>query len=232
MKKRIRTPSPLELSGGVREAKPRKPPRETTDEREAARRAALAANGKRYWDELSLKGEMFGRLFVEALHEVKRHSRTRSQRFWRCRCLCGKTKIIVRTGALISGHTKSCGCLQRDSVRLRNYASRGTGMPRSQLMVYNIWQQMKQRCYNPKAPYYHRYGGRGIRVCERWLAPHGQGFINFQSDMGLRPSMGHSVDRINNDGNYEPSNCRWATPSQQARNTSRSRRLLVGGGAG
>jgi len=79
---------------------------------------------------------------------------------------------------------------------------------------YRIWCGMKDRCGNPQYPKYHRYGGRGIRVCDRWQ----NSFENFYVDMGQRPSVKFSIDRINNDGNYEPGNCRWATAKEQARN--------------
>jgi len=90
--------------------------------------------------------------------------------------------------------------------------------------VYRCWRNMIARCNNEKATDYHRYGGRGISVCQRWLI-----FANFLIDMGEPPSEFHSIDRINNDGNYEPGNCRWATESQQKRNTSRNVILTIDG---
>lgn len=83
---------------------------------------------------------------------------------------------------------------------------------------YSTWLTMKKRCLYPKATGYHKYGGRGITVCQSWL----ESFENFLNDMGIKPSPSHSLDRINNDGNYEPSNCRWATPAEQSANTRRS----------
>lgn len=88
-----------------------------------------------------------------------------------------------------------------------------------------IWQTMKARCYRPTATKYENYGGRGIKICDRWLGQ--DGFKNFLADMGDRPSKSHSIDRINNDGNYEPENCRWATPSQQAANRRPRSRIKV-----
>jgi len=93
------------------------------------------------------------------------------------------------------------------------------GFPRE----YEIWLQMRYRCYKPQNKDYHRYGGRGITVCDRWRFDFGA----FLADMGARPTRKHSIDRIDNDGNYEPSNCRWATPQQQADNTPKKGRFLT-----
>lgn len=87
---------------------------------------------------------------------------------------------------------------------------------------YNSWDHMKRRCLNPNDPKYYRYGARGITVCARWLGDNG--FQNFFNDMGFAPSPSHSIDRIDNDGNYEPANCKWSTPKEQANNTSRNRK--------
>lgn len=90
---------------------------------------------------------------------------------------------------------------------------------------YNTWKGMKRRCCNPGASYYHCYGGRGITVCQRWL----ESFANFLADMGKKPSPQHPIDRIDNNGNYEPENCRWATPIEQAQNTTCAKRITLNG---
>lgn len=136
---------------------------------------------------------------------------------WLCRCDCGN-ELIVKTGYLNSGNTKSCGCLNRDAARSRvlRHGKHGTS-------EYNIWQQMRYRCGNSNHPHYRNYGGRGIRVCDRW-----QSFDSFYADMGPRP-LGLSLDRIDNDGNYELTNCRWATRSQQNKNQRPRKRPLTEG---
>ncbi len=127
-----------------------------------------------------------------------------------CRCDCGKI-VHVRFGNLLRG-TMSCGCLRKE-ICSRVHKEHGLSHKR----IYNVWRGMIQRCYNPNRTYYHNYGGRGISVCERWRTS----FKNFFSDMGKMPTQKHSLDRIDNDGNYCKENCRWATYKQQANNKRR-----------
>lgn len=148
-----------------------------------------------------LSGETFGSLIV-----IKRdgtHPGTRKP-MWLCQCNCGARCHVVGT-ALTTNHTQSCGC-SRTRPRLH-------GQRKSR--AYNTWANMHQRCRNPKHPRYADWGGRGITVCERWHS-----FKEFYADMG-DPPPGMTIDRKNNDGHYEPDNCRWATVETQNRNKQR-----------
>ena len=136
-----------------------------------------------------------------------------------CLCDCGSTKIF-RLNSLRSGHTKSCGCLQKEKAILtgKRLLKHGMTQGRKKTRFYMVWCDLKQRCCNPKNSHYPSYGGRGIKVCKRW-----EKFENFRDDM-LSSYKNHlTIDRVNNDGDYEPSNCRWATRKENARNTSRNK---------
>lgn len=164
-------------------------------------------------------GQQFGSWTVLEFHSIA-HDKSR----WLCRCRCGTEKPVERY-SLTSGKSKAC----------TNCAKKTHGMARTQ--EYHIWACMRDRCCNVNNHSYVFYGGRGITVCERWL----NSFVTFFDDMGIRPSLQHSIERIDNDGNYScghceeclrngwPANCCWATRPQQARNTSRNRLLTHNG---
>lgn len=128
-----------------------------------------------------------------------------------CRCDCGAVKF-VRLKQLQDGVVKSCGCLLKEKAAQR-CIDRETTHGMSKVPEYNVWNAMRERCTNPKLRSFKDYGARGITVCERWSS-----FENFYADMGPRPVPGMSLERMNNDGNYEPGNVRWATATEQARN--------------
>lgn len=166
---------------------------------------------------IDMTGERFGRLVV-----VRRAETAHGGSFWFCRCDCGRERKVYR-GNLRRGFTQSCGCLRNERVGLANskHGHCRVVLPNRQTSEYSSWCAMVQRCENPDNAAYNRYGGRGITVCRRWRQGEGglSGFECFLADMGPRPTPSHSVDRYpDNDGGYQPNNCRWATKSQQALN--------------
>lgn len=128
---------------------------------------------------------------------------------WVCQCDCGNI-AFAQTSDLRAGRHRSCGCLRVDVMTRHGGTNHGGG----RTPEYRSWMSMKARCLDSDHDSYKWYGGRGITICDRWLAS----FEAFLADMGARPSLKHSIDRINNDGNYEPGNCRWATANEQAQN--------------
>lgn len=148
----------------------------------------------------NLKGQRFGSWV--ALKYVE-------SRKWLCRCICGK-KVIVATYSLKSGASTSCGCVMKKTMKKIKTVH---GCSKPQTREYKCWLHMKQRCSNPKHPQFYLWGGRGIKVCDRWF----HDFSAFLSDMGHCPK-GLTIERINNDGNYAPGNCKWATYKEQVHN--------------
>ena len=165
-----------------------------------------------------LTGQRFGRLLVTEFAGMLQKAKWKKAH-WVCVCDCGKT-ITAHGAVLMNGNTSSCGCFKRESIRTR-MITHGQTCGHLRSTEFRIWEAMKARCFNQDHEKWNLYGGRGITVCERWLK-----FENFFEDMGNRPSIKHSIDRFpNNDGNYEPGNCRWATQTQQCRN-QRSNRII------
>lgn len=164
----------------------------------------------------NLIGQKFGRLTIIQKMDNDKWGHHR----YLCQCTCKQKKIILGN-KLESGHTKSCGCLQKDTVReigsqnIKHGHSRG----KQRSAIYITWMNIVQRCANPNTANYKYYGGRGITVCERWLK-----FENFLEDMGERPE-GKSLDRVKNNKGYCKENCRWTTQKEQARNR-RDNRLI------
>lgn len=156
---------------------------------------------------IDLTGRLFGRLLVIGLNGKRKRCY-----YWNCKCTCGTIKAVAST-ALSSKRVVSCGCWRIEKT-IENRKTHGLSGSR----VYRIWCKILERCRNPKSRIYHRYGGRGITVCDRWLK-----FDNFISDMGH--DNGSEIDRINNDLGYEPGNCRWVNRSQNCRNKSNNHRV-------
>lgn len=169
-----------------------------------------------------MTGRKFGRLTAIAREGSNRSGVS----LWRCRCDCGAEPLILGVN-LRRGDTRSCGCLHREKARqtamsLTKHGEKRRGQP--QTKEFQAWVAMNTRCSNPRQHRYERYGGRGITVCERWR----HSFQQFLADVGRAPSKAHSLDRIDNDGHYEPGNVRWATKREQTLNSTHARMITFG----
>lgn len=163
-------------------------------------------------------GQRFGRLTV-----IGRAKGNSSSAAWLCRCDCGAEKVVEGIN-LRSGSTVSCGCYAREKAAKLGRAKRTHGMRKTRL--YNIWNDMRLRCYSPSNNRYYRYGGRGITVCDEWKNSF-EAFRDWALANGYRDDL--SIDRKDNDGPYAPWNCRWATKTQQANNKENTRMIEFDG---
>ena len=157
----------------------------------------------------NLVGMKFGRLVVLERADNKIKKNGKSLVMWRCLCKCGNIKVVSRD-SLLSSRVQSCGCLRAEKTSERRFKH---GLRRTQL--YNVWANIKTRCYNPKKDTYIYYGGKGITMCQEWLDDF-KAFYNWSINNGYKKGL--TIDRLNPNGNYEPSNCRWVTVSQQQNN--------------
>lgn len=164
-----------------------------------------------------LTGNKYGLLTVIGLDDTK----TRKT-YWVCQCDCGNIKT-VRSDSLLCGAIKSCGCLKKKQDRInlaKNHSHKMSGT-----RIYAIWQGMKSRCNNPHDTKYHRYGGRGIKVCQSWSDSF-EAFYKWAVESGYSEEL--TIDRIDNDSNYEPNNCKWSTNREQCRNRSTNVNITIG----
>lgn len=167
-----------------------------------------------------LTGNRYGRFLV-----TKRIGRWDKKTWYECICDCGKIFICAH-GRIQSGNTKSCGCLADElrQAHIKNMTLHGQTINKTRSKEHSTWHNLKQRCLNPKNKFYKYYGGRGITVCDRWL----NSFSNFLEDMGKAPTANYSIERLDNDKGYEPTNCIWI-PLEDQRLNKRCRKVDIGG---
>lgn len=164
----------------------------------------------------NLTGKTFGRLTVIGLDD--RNSR---HTYWVCQCRCGNIKV-TRSDSLLSGRTKSCGCIKKEQDKINLSQSRHNQFG---TRIYAIWQNMKDRCSNEHNSSYYRYGGRGIQVCDSWKERF-ENFYDWALNNGYQDDL--TLDRIDNDGNYCPENCRWTTMKEQCNNRRSNIQIKIG----
>ena len=162
---------------------------------------------------VDMTGRRAGKLVVISRAPID-PSRTGTR--WIVQCSCGSPPRPMRADHIAVDRDQSCGC---------NRGKKNTTHGASNTPEYRVWHGMRERCANPKAKWFRNYGGRGIRVCDQWKTS----FATFIADLGPRPSPRHTLERVDNDGNYEPSNCRWATRHEQMNNTRLTTRLTIDG---
>jgi hypothetical protein len=159
----------------------------------------------------NLEGKRFGRLIVVSRTDDQISKNGKHRVRWLCKCDCGSTVKVI-SDSLLQGSTKSCGCFRKESSSKRNSTHHD-----SESRLYNVWCAVKSRCYNPNSTFYEYYGGRGISICDEWRNSY-EAFKQWALENGYVSGAGLSIDRIDFNGNYEPSNCRWVDRFIQAGN--------------
>ena len=172
---------------------------------------------------IDLTGQIFNGVQVVSRADDKTSSAGRTFTAWSCVCKCGKPFTTI-TNSLMSGKTKSCGCSRIGNPGTTKHGQSGGGRRGVRSKEYRAWAHMNERCNNPNHKNFAHYGGRGISVCDRWKE-----FSLFLSDMGSAPTPQHTLDRIDNDKNYSPDNCRWATQTEQVRNRRNTKLVTCDG---